>query len=238
MVSVTTQDSSGDGFLTTPWTTIQKARDADPGIASAALGRLATRYQGALRAFLLQIGCPRQEVDDVLHDFVADRFLSGHLVQNVESDRGEFRRFLRTCLRRFLISHYRSRARRAWIQELESIDEVAWASGESCVARQFDRLWAEQVIANARSRIRAEAAAGNRSDWCAAMEELIDEEPTPGTLRRIANRLGMTSGAVSTASHRFRERLRWLIRDEVRLTVREPGDWKEEFDHLLAALRS
>jgi len=76
MVSGTTQDSSDDGFITTPWTTIQKARDADPEVASAALRRLAVRYQGALRAFLLQIGCPRQEVDDVLHDFVADRFVS------------------------------------------------------------------------------------------------------------------------------------------------------------------
>ncbi len=238
MASGTTQNPRGDEFLTTPWTTIQKARDADPEVASAALGRLAMRYQGALRAFLFQIGCPRQEVDDVLHDFVADRFLRGNFLQNVESDRGEFRRFLRTCLRRFLVSHYRSQARQAWIQQFESIDEIAWASGESGVARMFDRLWAEQVIANARARIRAEAAAGNRSEWCSAMEELIDEEPTPGTLGKIAKRLGMTPGAVSTASHRFRERLRWLIRDEVRLTVGESGDWKEEFDHLVAALRS
>lgn len=225
-------------FPDTSWTMIHRARDADPEVAAAALGRLAVRYQDALRAFLLDLGCPRQEVDDVLHDFLTGRLLQGDFLRNVDIERGPFRCFLRTCLHRFLISHHRGKVRRQWIEPLETADEVAWATSGTDVARKLDRLWAGQVIANARARLRAEATAAGRVDWCAAMEELLDDDSSPGAVQEVARRLGMTPGAVSTASHRFRGRFRWFIHDEVRQTVREPADWKQELEHLVAALRA
>jgi len=225
-------------FPETSWTTVLQARELDPEVASLALSRLAERYRPALHGFLVQMGCRREEVEDVLQEFLTRRFLRETFLVNVDAQAGLFRTFLRTCLRRFLISHHRSQARRPPSDSLESTEGERGTTSDPSADRWMDRLWAEQVIANARVRLRAEAEAAGRADLCVALESLIDEEPARGLICEIAGRLEMTANAVTVASYRFRERLKWFIQDEVRQTVREPADWRQELEHLVAALRA
>jgi DNA-directed RNA polymerase specialized sigma24 family protein len=228
----------GGTFPETSWTTIEHSRSEDPEIAFAALSRLAERYQPALRTFLLRCGCPPQEAEDVLQEFLTRRFLQESFLGKADPEAGLFRSFLRTCLRRFLISHHRSEARRIVVHSPGTTETATVAFTAPEAERLLDRLWAEQMIANARARLRAEAAAAGRAELCMALEGLLESEPTPGWVQEVSKGLGMTPNAVWVAAHRFRERLKWFIQDEVRQTVREPADWRAELEHLVAALRA
>lgn len=235
-----TPTAAGQLFPETSWTTLLQARDVDPEIAFAALSRLAERYRPAFRQFLLQLGCPAGEVDDVLQDFFAQRFLRETFLAGAAPGHGLFRTFLRTCLRNFLISHHRRASHRAnWVSlsDLEQIGEDPAGVETSVAGRLLDRLWARQLIANARARLRAEADAAGRGALCEALESVLEEKPGAPGYPAIAGRLGMTANAVGVAAHRFRERLRWLIQDEVRQTVREPADWRQELQILVQALQ-
>lgn len=232
------QLAGGGTFPETSWTTILETRSADPEVAFAALSRLAERYQDALRGFLLRTGCPPDEAEDVLQEFLSRKFLRDTFLQNVTAETGLFRTFLRTCLRRFLVSHHRTRARHPRFEPLDVAEGEPGAISDPEADRLMDRLWAEQVIANSRSRLRAEAEAAGRGELCLALEGLLDQEPASGAVHEISGRLGMTANAVWVASHRFRERLKWFIQDEVRQTVREPADWRQELQYLVAALRA
>ena len=48
----------------------------------------------------------------------------------------------------------------------------------------------------------------------------------------------MTENAVKQAFHRFRERYRVLLREEIAHTVAAPGDVEDELRYLVAVLRA
>jgi hypothetical protein len=53
----------------------------------------------------------------------------------------------------------------------------------------------------------------------------------------VAERLGMTEGAVKVTVHRLRRRLRDLLREEVAHTVATDEEIDEELRHLIAVIR-
>lgn len=53
----------------------------------------------------------------------------------------------------------------------------------------------------------------------------------------VAAELGMTENAVAQAFHRFRQRYRAILREEIANTVAMPGDIEDELRHLVAVLR-
>jgi hypothetical protein len=54
----------------------------------------------------------------------------------------------------------------------------------------------------------------------------------------IAVELDMTENAVKQAFHRFRQRYRFLLREEISHTVAQPGDVEDELRHLISVLRA
>ena len=57
------------------------------------------------------------------------------------------------------------------------------------------------------------------------------------TQAEIATELGMTENAVKQAFHRFRQRYRLLLREEIAHTVAQAGDVEDELRHLVSVLR-
>lgn len=57
-----------------------------------------------------------------------------------------------------------------------------------------------------------------------------------GALVVMADRLGMTEGAVKVAVHRLRQRYRELLREEIAQTVSDSGQVEAELKELFAAL--
>jgi RNA polymerase sigma-70 factor (ECF subfamily) len=53
-----------------------------------------------------------------------------------------------------------------------------------------------------------------------------------------ARELAMNENAVKQAFHRFRQRYREILRDEIARTVAAPGDVEDELRYLIAVLRT
>jgi len=68
-------------------------------------------------------------------------------------------------------------------------------------------------------------------------KELLADESDGISQAKIASELGMTENAVKQAYHRFRQRYRELLREEIAHTVAVPGDIEDELRHLIAVLR-
>jgi hypothetical protein len=67
-------------------------------------------------------------------------------------------------------------------------------------------------------------------------EFLVGEQGRPRQAE-IGADLGMRENAVKQAFHRFRQRYRVLLREEIAHTVIAPGDVEDELRHLVSVLR-
>jgi DNA-directed RNA polymerase specialized sigma24 family protein len=227
-------------FPETIWSAILQAKNKEGEASLAAMNRLCQLYLPAVRQFLIQKGIPAHEAEELLQSFFTKKFLHAQFLANVGPGAGRFRTFIKECLRRFLASEH---ARGVTWAEALSFDDSTSGLVETCPANGvspdllMDRLWAVQVLTTARARLEAEAQSAGRERFCQAIMLILDEDSKAPSHAQVAAQLGMTENAVAVGAHRFRERLRWFIQDEVRQTVANPADWREELDHLVAALR-
>jgi RNA polymerase sigma-70 factor (ECF subfamily) len=107
-------------------------------------------------------------------------------------------------------------------------------SGDAALATpaadpDFDRDWAEVVLANARARLASEK--DGRQD---RLTSFLSCNAEPGDYAQIGADLGLSEGAVKVAVHRLRQRFAELIRIEIAETLAEPTP--QAIDDELAAL--
>ena len=90
-------------FPETHWSLVGRASSSDELTRQQALGELLVAYVPGLRAFLLEARrVPPDLVDDLLHDFVADKFLARKLVHHAKQGKGKFRNFILKALNNFV----------------------------------------------------------------------------------------------------------------------------------------
>jgi RNA polymerase sigma-70 factor (ECF subfamily) len=100
----------------------------------------------------------------------------------------------------------------------------------------FETRWAAALIEAALVRLRGELqAAGKRRLFDAVQGFLLGGEDA--SYQQVADRLGLSVGAIKTTIHRMRSRYRALLREEVARTVATPAEVEEELRCLRAALR-
>lgn len=176
--------------------------------------------------------------------FFGQLLRSGSL-ERVDPSKGRFRSFLLASLKHFMANEW-DRARR-WkrgggvtfvslsAEEGEALSGIADASLPS-PERWYDRQWALALLDRVLRRLEIEwVGAGRQSLWSQLRETLTsDRSSVPYAV--IAERSGMSVGAVKVAVHRLRQRYRELLRDEIAQTVSEPGQVEAELKELFAAL--
>jgi len=98
----------------------------------------------------------------------------------------------------------------------------------------FERKWAHTLLRTALDEVRRSYEAdGSVRVFDELRETLIgDADESYAT---IAERLGMTEGAVKVAAHRMRQRFGRTLRAEVARTV-DPADVEDELRYLLSIL--
>ena len=92
----------------------------------------------------------------------------------------------------------------------------------------------EQVLA----RLEAEYQAASHGPLFERLKDCLVGEHDRPLQAKIAAQFGMTENAVKQAFHRFRQRYRVLLREEVAHTVIAPGDVEDELRHLISVLRA
>lgn len=234
-------------FATTRWSVVLRAGGTSPEAAHAALEQLCRDYWYPLYAYVRRKGHSPEDAADLTQDFFA-KLLANDFAQDLTPEGGRFRSFLLTALNRFLINSWEKRQslRRGGGVVTASLDALIAERGETeyrddasdsdTPERLFQRAWAETLLSRVLARLAAECA--DRADLrFDVLKRFLAAGDEPPTLAEAATQLGLNLPAFKSLLHRFRQRYRELLLDEVGQTVGTHGDVADELRGLLDVLR-
>lgn len=238
-----TQPERGGGlFPATHWSVVMSAKAESVTALSTLLQAYRKPLLGWVRSQLRGQGSPDSDAEDIVQGCMED-LIRRNFLKNVAREKGRFRTFLLSCLKNYLRDEHgrRTAEKRGGAMRLESLDQTG-ADGlpvylpPASVAgpdREYDRAWAQAVLANALGRLAGECAAQGNGKLYQALEPSVFRDETGAPYREIGLALGMTEKAVKTAAHRIRGRLKELVRDEILQTVANKEDWEQEIRYLI-----
>jgi len=234
----------GGGFATTRWTMVNAAGHRSDPLAATALAELCEIYWPPLYGYLRGRGYDAEKAQDLTQGFFA-RFLEKQSVAVANPERGRFRAFLLTALKRYVINEYEREAaaqrggRHVHVAlDFESAEQMYAVEHrhEDTPERVFDRKWAAITLDRALQRVREEYdRAGKRVEADALLPYLTETSELPA-YKQLGAELGLTEGAVKVAVHRLRRRFGVALRLEVGETVMEPDDIEDEMRELFRAI--
>ena len=237
-------NGSAMAFATTHWSVVLEAQGSTPA-AQRALEILCRTYWRPLYGFARRQGVGREDARDLIQEFFAG-LLERKNLNIVRREKGRLRSYLLVSLKHFLASEQQraSGVKRYEsgphipLEELLESEVADFELAETLSAdRLYERRWALAVLEQVLARLESEyRAAGNGPLFDQLKEFLVGERGRP-TQAEIAAELGMTENAVKQAFHRFRQRYRVLLREEIAHTVIAPGDVEDELRHLISVLR-
>lgn len=236
---------SENDFAPTQWTLVMRSRGHTTQ-ARLALSQLCEYYYGPVHRFIRTHVRNGSEAQDLTQDFFA-RLLDRAALERVTPEQGRFRSYLLGAVKNFLAEHHRRRAaqkRGGGIADIslqtggldgEPIDVAAQAeSGDA--DRLFDREWAETLVDRAVSVLAAEYQAAGKSVLFAALKPWLLGEEEVGSRPEMAQRLGMTEGALKVNLHRIRKRMREQVKAEIAQTVESEAELRDEMRYLIDVL--
>jgi RNA polymerase sigma-70 factor (ECF subfamily) len=187
-----------------------------------------------------------EEAEDLTQAFFA-RLLERRDLDAVRREKGRLRSYLLVALKHFLSNerHRASAIKRGEGKRVISLEELR-AGGRAdfepadpvSVDQIFERNWATTLLDQVLRRLAEEYRVAGNTELFSGLEELLADEPGRRSQAEIAAEFNMTENALKQAFHRFRQRYRQLLREEIADTVATPGDIEDELRHLVAALRA
>jgi RNA polymerase sigma factor (sigma-70 family) len=237
-------DTSGkrERFKTTHWSLVISAA----GGSRQALEELCSAYWQPLYWYVRRMGYGPADAQDLTQSFFS-RLLEKQLLGFADRERGRFRTFLLTALRRFVINEWRRdrRDRRGGGRRTLSVDfdaseneAVLEPSHNLTPDSLFERRWAIQVLENSVARLKQQQRAAEKGERFDELAPLLARQGSPPSYQETAQRLGTTSAAVKMAVSRLRKELGRLVREEIRKTVASDAEVEDELRQLSAALRA
>jgi RNA polymerase sigma factor (sigma-70 family) len=232
-------------FVTTHWSVVLAAQGTSPA-AQAALEKLCRDYWRPLYGFVRRQGFSPEEAEDLTQSFFA-RLLERRDLNAVRREKGRLRSYLLVALKHFLADewHRTMTVKRGRGRRLISLDKLVDRDGADpepadnlSADRIYERRWALTVLEQVLARLQGEYRTAGKASLFDRFKALLADEPDRVSQADIAERLGMTENAVKQAFHRFRERYRVLLREEIAHTVAAPGDVEDELQYLVAVLRA
>jgi RNA polymerase sigma-70 factor (ECF subfamily) len=213
--------------------------------ADQALEKLCATYWWPLYSFVRRQGCDPDEAQDLTQGFFA-RLLERKDLETVRQEKGRLRSYLLASLKNF-IANTRGRAaavKRGEGRALVPLDELLERERADLepadtlsADRIFERRWAATLLEQVLTRLGDEYRAAGNAVLFGRMRRMLSDEPERPSQANVAAELNMTENAVTQAFHRFRQRYRAVLREEIADTVAMPGDIQDELRHLVAVLR-
>jgi len=237
------QQDSNAWFVTTHWSVVLSAQEKDPARSATALETLCRTYWYPLYAYARRTGHSPADAEDLTQGFFARLLEKDHL-NSVARDRGRFRTFLLTALKRFMANEWdrQHAAKRGGFAPTVVIDqnvaESRFASEPSHNVPPdvlFDRQWATRLLERTMVRLQEEYLGSGRAKLLEYLKGCLAREESALPYAEIAARLRLTEAAVKMAVHRLRGRYRELLRAEIAETVDTLEEVEEEIRHLFAA---
>ena len=239
-------DTSGDTnpwFVTTHWSVVLSAKELGTERSSQALETLCRTYWYPLYAYARRVGQTPADAEDLTQGFFA-RLLEKDYLRSVAREKGRFRSFLLTALKRYLANEWdRQHAeKRGGFAAVVPIDaEVAESRFASDAAHHlppdvlFDRQWATTLLERTMAALREEYVASGRAGLFEHLQNCLAREESALSYAAIAEALHLTEAAIKMAVQRLRSRYREILRREIAETVGTEAEIEEELRHLFAA---
>lgn len=237
-----TAHSGPVAFPTTHWSVVLSAGEEDSAQATEALGRLCQTYWYPLYAYVRRRGYAVHDAQDLTQEFFA-RLLEKNFLNAVRQERGKFRWFLLSALKRFLANEWNHdrAAKRGGSHNLLSLDEET-AEGRYRLEiadhltpeKLFDQRWALTLLEQAQEQLRGEYETTGRGPLFEQLKVFLSGDRTPVSRSEAGTALGLNEGAVNVAVHRLRQRFRDCLREQIAQTVLTPAEVEEEIRQLFA----
>jgi RNA polymerase sigma-70 factor (ECF subfamily) len=233
-------------FLTTHWSLVVAARDADSPEARTALAALCEAYWYPLYIFIRRQGHSMEAAQDLTQEFLA-RLIEKDVLEKVDEQKGKFRSFLLAACKHFLANERdRDQAqKRGGGREFLSIDArdadsryVAEPSHNLTPEKLFERRWALVLLQQVLARLRDEFKASGKVAHFERLKVFLTDDKTSLRYAQAAEALHLSGGAVKVAVHRLRRRYRELLREEIARTVHDPSQVDADIRDLFTALGS
>ncbi|MBO0695016.1 MAG: sigma-70 family RNA polymerase sigma factor [Verrucomicrobia bacterium] len=232
-------------FTSTHWSIVVEAQGESPA-AHEALEKLCRIYWRPIYSFVQRQGIEPEEAKDITQGFFADLLEQGSLTA-VRKEKGRFRSYLLGALKYF-IADERRRAmaikrgkgqRFIPLEELSPEERTGVEPADPMTAEQiYERRWASTVLERVLGLLKNEYKTAGNAALFNSLKQLLPDEPGAASQADVAAQLGMTENAVRQAFHRFRQRYRSLLREEIAHTVATAGDVEDELRHLIAVVRA
>ena len=229
-------------FATTHWSVVLAARDPDSPRAAAALEELCRAYWYPLYAYVRRQGCNPEDAQDLTQEFFARLLAKGYLAA-VHPEKGKFRWFLLSAIKRFLSNeqHRAQAAKRGGgafhlpFDGEQAEDRYRLEAAEHLTpAKLYDQAWAVNLIESAHRSLEEEYRLEAKADLFEQLKVFLSGEESDLTYADVGERLGLTQGAVKGAVHRLRHRYRAVLREQIAQTVNTRSEIEEELQDLLA----
>ena len=232
--------SATASFPTTHWSLVIKAGTSESSQARAALEELCSVYWYPLYAFIRRKGNAPDRSLDLTQDFFA-RLLEKHMLEAVDQRKGRFRTFLQVACRNFLIDTWRQKRE---VSATAISINARTAEGRYVIEpadnmtpeRLFDRVWAFTLLDRVLTLLAAEYTESGRAELYNQLKVVLTEGKGAVRVAEMAARLGMSEGAVTSASHRLRKRYREILEDQIAATLDDPSELADEIRSLFDAL--
>jgi RNA polymerase sigma factor (sigma-70 family) len=231
-------------FATTHWSMVLAAQ-GESAEAEEALEKLCRTYWRPLYAFVRRQGFRSEDAQDVIQEFFAG-LLRRQNFKTIRQEKGRLRSYLLVSLKRFLASQqYRASTVKRYetgpsipLDELLASERCDFNLGETLSPDVlYERRWVLTVLDQVLARLRREYQAAGKGDLFDRLKESLVGDAHGPLQAQIAAELRMTENAVNQAFHRFRQRYRVLLRDEIATTVAQPGEIEDELRHFASVLR-
>jgi RNA polymerase sigma-70 factor (ECF subfamily) len=222
------------GFVPTLWTVVLKAREQ----SKEALEELVKAYWKPIYVYVRRWGASEDEAKDLTQGFFME-LLERNFLKGVSPDKGRFRTFLLTVLKRYLINQAeRARAQKRGGGKSPLSLDFAGAENEYSILpassetpeRSFNRQWALQTMARALEALSRELEPP-------VFEALKPHLAGGPAYAETARKLGVSVTQLNNLIHRTRKRYRELLREEVAAAVSDPLLVEEELKNLFDALK-
>jgi len=233
-------------FGTTHWSVVLVAgRNSSPQSA-AALETLCRAYWYPLYAFVRRKGYDPESAGDLTQSFF-ESLITRQQFALPNPERGRFRSFLLRALQNFLANEWKSekRLKRGGGAQIFSLDALEPEERYRCEPaaehdgeKIFERRWAVTLVGRALGRLRAEYDSCNKAVLFDSLAGFLPGGEPSGTQAEVAQRAGMSEGALKVAVHRVRHRFREVFRQEIADTVERPEEVEEEMRHVISAMTS
>lgn len=230
-------------FQTTRWSIVITARDQSSAAAREAFDGLARMYWKPLYAYVRRRGHSAEESEDLVQGFFA-RFIEKDYINAVSEDKGRFRAFLLTCIKRYMADEYdkataqkRGGHARAMPLDTAGVESTIIAPVNTLASPDaaYDRAWAITVLDEALGRVGREYADRDLKTVFSILKPRIIGHDTRG-YDAIAQELDTTEAAARKQVQRLRKRYKEAVRGVVRDSLRLDSDVEDELRILFDAL--